>query len=348
MHNIAPPYSGPVISSALGSPVQWRWWWRWQPAARPQMTPRPEAAPHPQSAPLRRSSGGGEPHGQRWRLRALRYTAVAVSRTGKAVADVRSPRAWPRQHGARRTRRELGRHLAAGGERPASRQATRADSDVAAEVRPAYVRGRTAIGRRERGAGASARHLPDVDARSMSRASFRLRPGESSRRWSASEFNLHSWQAEGRHATTARCPADMDQLSRREFIQTAFALGATAAVAGVSGKPSTTTWHERRDLFPRRRRVSRTYIRQRPALDPLPRWHGGQRSNTTPRCGRRSSGTRCQFDSCEPNGGSRYRPGLQKRRRRINRQCHRSKRLDLPRARRRSPAVARVLVSLHG
>ena len=42
----------------------------------------------------------------------------------------------------------------------------------------------------------------------------------------------------------------MDQLSRREFIQTAFALGATAAVARVSGKPSSTTWHERRDLFP--------------------------------------------------------------------------------------------------
>src|SRR4051812_20743865 len=42
----------------------------------------------------------------------------------------------------------------------------------------------------------------------------------------------------------------MDQLSRREFIQTAFALGATAAMAGASGKPSTTTWRERRDLFP--------------------------------------------------------------------------------------------------
>ncbi|MBS0416245.1 MAG: alkaline phosphatase D family protein [Proteobacteria bacterium] len=42
----------------------------------------------------------------------------------------------------------------------------------------------------------------------------------------------------------------MDQLSRRDFIQTAFALGATAAVAAVSGKPSTTTWRERRDLFP--------------------------------------------------------------------------------------------------
>ncbi|HWM65467.1 MAG TPA: PhoD-like phosphatase N-terminal domain-containing protein, partial [Steroidobacteraceae bacterium] len=42
----------------------------------------------------------------------------------------------------------------------------------------------------------------------------------------------------------------MDQLSRRDFIQTAFALGATAAVAGVAGKPSTTIWHERRDLFP--------------------------------------------------------------------------------------------------
>jgi alkaline phosphatase D len=42
----------------------------------------------------------------------------------------------------------------------------------------------------------------------------------------------------------------MDQLSRRDFIQTAFALGATAAVAGVNAKPSTTTWHERRDLFP--------------------------------------------------------------------------------------------------
>ncbi len=42
----------------------------------------------------------------------------------------------------------------------------------------------------------------------------------------------------------------MDQLSRREFIQTAFALGATAAVAGVNGKPSATSWRERRDLFP--------------------------------------------------------------------------------------------------
>jgi alkaline phosphatase D len=42
----------------------------------------------------------------------------------------------------------------------------------------------------------------------------------------------------------------MDQLSRREFIQTAFALGAAAAMAGASGKPSTTTWHERRDRFP--------------------------------------------------------------------------------------------------
>src|SRR5438477_1529214 len=42
----------------------------------------------------------------------------------------------------------------------------------------------------------------------------------------------------------------MDPLSRREFIQTAFALGATAAISGVSGKPSTTIWHERRDLFP--------------------------------------------------------------------------------------------------
>jgi len=41
----------------------------------------------------------------------------------------------------------------------------------------------------------------------------------------------------------------MDSLSRREFIQTAFALGATAVVAGATGKPSTTTWHERRDLF---------------------------------------------------------------------------------------------------
>ena len=42
----------------------------------------------------------------------------------------------------------------------------------------------------------------------------------------------------------------MDQLSRREFIQTAFALGATGAVAGLNAKPSTTTWRERRDLFP--------------------------------------------------------------------------------------------------
>lgn len=42
----------------------------------------------------------------------------------------------------------------------------------------------------------------------------------------------------------------MDQLSRRDFIQTALALGATASVAGVSAKPSTAPWHERRDLFP--------------------------------------------------------------------------------------------------
>jgi alkaline phosphatase D len=42
----------------------------------------------------------------------------------------------------------------------------------------------------------------------------------------------------------------MDQLSRRDFIQTAFALGATAAVAGVNAKPSAATWRERRDLFP--------------------------------------------------------------------------------------------------
>jgi alkaline phosphatase D len=42
----------------------------------------------------------------------------------------------------------------------------------------------------------------------------------------------------------------MDHLSRRDFIQTAFALGATAAVAGVSAKPSTAMWRERRDLFP--------------------------------------------------------------------------------------------------
>jgi alkaline phosphatase D len=42
----------------------------------------------------------------------------------------------------------------------------------------------------------------------------------------------------------------MDSLSRREFIQTALALGATAVVAGVTAKPSLVTWHERRDLFP--------------------------------------------------------------------------------------------------
>src|SRR3569833_1616220 len=41
----------------------------------------------------------------------------------------------------------------------------------------------------------------------------------------------------------------MDSLSRREFIQTAFALGATAVVAGATGKPSTTTRLDRRDLF---------------------------------------------------------------------------------------------------
>jgi len=42
----------------------------------------------------------------------------------------------------------------------------------------------------------------------------------------------------------------MDSVSRREFIQTALALGATAVVAGVSAKPSLAAWHERRDLFP--------------------------------------------------------------------------------------------------
>ena len=42
----------------------------------------------------------------------------------------------------------------------------------------------------------------------------------------------------------------MDQLSRRDFIQTAIALGATAAVAGASARPSTAAWRERRDLFP--------------------------------------------------------------------------------------------------
>ena len=42
----------------------------------------------------------------------------------------------------------------------------------------------------------------------------------------------------------------MDSLSRREFIQTALALGATAVVAGATAKPSLATWRERRDLFP--------------------------------------------------------------------------------------------------
>jgi alkaline phosphatase D len=42
----------------------------------------------------------------------------------------------------------------------------------------------------------------------------------------------------------------MDSFSRREFIQTALALGATAVVAGAPAKPSRATWRERRDLFP--------------------------------------------------------------------------------------------------
>jgi alkaline phosphatase D len=42
----------------------------------------------------------------------------------------------------------------------------------------------------------------------------------------------------------------MDNLSRREFIQTALALGATAVVAGAPAKPSLATRRERRDLFP--------------------------------------------------------------------------------------------------
>jgi len=55
-----------------------------------------------------------------------------------------------------------------------------------------------------------------------------------------------SWQT----AQHVRSPWLMDNLSRREFIQTALALGATAVVAGVTAKPSVATWRERRDLFP--------------------------------------------------------------------------------------------------
>jgi alkaline phosphatase D len=43
----------------------------------------------------------------------------------------------------------------------------------------------------------------------------------------------------------------MDPVSRREFLQTALALGATAAVAVVDAKPSSfASWRERRDLYP--------------------------------------------------------------------------------------------------
>ncbi len=42
----------------------------------------------------------------------------------------------------------------------------------------------------------------------------------------------------------------MDSLSRRQFLQTALAFGATAVVAGADAKPSATGWNERRDLFP--------------------------------------------------------------------------------------------------
>jgi alkaline phosphatase D len=43
----------------------------------------------------------------------------------------------------------------------------------------------------------------------------------------------------------------MDPISRREFLQTALAFGATAAIAVVHARPSSlTSWRERRDLYP--------------------------------------------------------------------------------------------------
>jgi alkaline phosphatase D len=42
----------------------------------------------------------------------------------------------------------------------------------------------------------------------------------------------------------------MGNISRRGFIQTAFALGATAVVARAAAKPSRRSWRERRDLYP--------------------------------------------------------------------------------------------------
>jgi alkaline phosphatase D len=41
----------------------------------------------------------------------------------------------------------------------------------------------------------------------------------------------------------------MDRVSRRQFLQTAVALGATAVFASATGKPSAIAWRERRDLF---------------------------------------------------------------------------------------------------
>ncbi|HEY3785848.1 MAG TPA: alkaline phosphatase D family protein [Steroidobacteraceae bacterium] len=42
----------------------------------------------------------------------------------------------------------------------------------------------------------------------------------------------------------------MSQLTRRQFLEAAFALGASAAFASAQGRKSTTKWHERRDLYP--------------------------------------------------------------------------------------------------
>jgi alkaline phosphatase D len=42
----------------------------------------------------------------------------------------------------------------------------------------------------------------------------------------------------------------MDSFSRREFLQTALTLGATAVIASAAAVPSPTAWRERRDFFP--------------------------------------------------------------------------------------------------
>src|SRR5579871_1674868 len=43
---------------------------------------------------------------------------------------------------------------------------------------------------------------------------------------------------------------NMNRLTRRQFLETAVALGATVAFATPQAKTSVTRWHEKRELYP--------------------------------------------------------------------------------------------------